>query len=302
MENKSAVLINDTSKEYHIGCYNVINNIQRLCKKNNIRLIDKFTRHEITDKIRLGSLNKKIHNSDIIIINGEGSLHHHPRRNTKWFPMILKIIPKNKKIVLINTLWQDMKELKDDIKLLDKIDLISVRESYSYKDLISIYPKKEKIIITPDILFATEINNEMVKIGYGDSVHRELRTELTKRDIFFPLSYIHKGTYRNIEQLVIPTLLSYQMWLNSLELYITGRFHGVCLAAMTNTPFVALPSNSHKIEGILTDMGCLDLLAPSIDTALGKKELAIKLASKAHTYAIKAKYKVELLFQRIAQL
>ena len=299
---RKAILINDTSQECHIGCVSVINTIERLCNENNIQLIEKFTRHDISDRTRPGCLNKRIHNSDIIIINGEGSLHHHPRRNTKWFPIILKMIPKDKKVILINTIWQDMKELKEDIKLLDKLSLISVRESYSYNDLISIYPKKEKIIITPDILFATKVDNKMIKIGYGDSVHRELRQGLGKKTIFFPLAYIHKGTYRNIEQIVIPTLYSYQMWLKSLELYVTGRFHGVCLAAMSNIPFLALSSNSHKIEAILNDMDCSELLIYSVDEIKEKKEIAIKLIPKAYAYAIEAKKKVEKLFQRIAKL
>ena len=195
-----------------------------------------------------------------------------------------------------------MEGLKGDIKYLDKLNLISVRETYSYQDLISIYPKKEKIIITPDILFATKIDNKMIKIGYGDSVHRTLRESLGKKTIFFPLNYIHKGTYRNIEQITMPTLYTYQMWLKSLELYITGRFHGACLAAMTKTPFLALYSNSHKMEGILKDMDCSELLINSVDETKIKKELALKSISKAHKYALEAKQKVEKLFQRIAKL
>ena len=299
---KTAILINNTSQECHIGCYNVIKNIIRLCEKNKIQIINTFTRQDVVDGERFNTLNKFIHNSDIIIINGEGSLHHHPRRNTSWFPIILKVIPKNKKVVLINTIWQDMEKLNGNIKHLDKLNLISVRESYSYKNLISLYPKKEKIIITPDILFATKIDNKMVKIGYGDSVHRELRQTLKKKTIFFPLSYIHKGTYRNIKQITMPTLYTYQLWLKSLELYVTGRFHGVCLVAMVGVPFLALSSNSHKIEGMLHDMNCSELLINSIDDIKIKKELAIKLVPKAHIYAVEAKQKVELLFQRIAKI
>ena len=299
---KTAILINDTSQEYHIGCYNVINNIIRLCKENDIQLVCSFTRHDIIYEKRTDTLNKLLHNTDIIIINGEGSLHHHPLANTKWFPIILKKIPKNKKAVLINTVWQEMNKIGDDIKLLDKLDLISVRDSYSYNDLVSIYPKKEKIIITPDILFATKIDDKMVKIGYGDTVHHRLREFLKRRTIFFPLNYIHKGTYRNIKQITMPTLYTHQMWLKSLELYITGRFHGVCLAAMANTPFLALSSNSHKIEGILKDMNCSELLINSTDEIESKKEIAIELIPKAHKYAIEAKGKIETLFQRIAKI
>ncbi|MDR9434215.1 polysaccharide pyruvyl transferase family protein [Pontimonas sp.] len=43
--------------------------------------------------------------------------------------------------------------------------------------------------------------------------------------------------------------------LESSELVVTGRFHGVCLCLLTGTPFLALTSNSHKVEGMLEDAG-----------------------------------------------
>lgn len=39
------------------------------------------------------------------------------------------------------------------------------------------------------------------------------------------------------------------------ELLITGRYHAVCMAMVTGTPFLAPASNSHKIEGMLQDAG-----------------------------------------------
>jgi polysaccharide pyruvyl transferase WcaK-like protein len=39
------------------------------------------------------------------------------------------------------------------------------------------------------------------------------------------------------------------------ELLITGRFHAVCMAMVTGTPFLAPSSNSHKIEAMLEDAG-----------------------------------------------
>ena len=39
------------------------------------------------------------------------------------------------------------------------------------------------------------------------------------------------------------------------KLLITGRFHAVCMAMVTGTPFLAPASNSHKIEAMLNDAG-----------------------------------------------
>lgn len=43
--------------------------------------------------------------------------------------------------------------------------------------------------------------------------------------------------------------------LASSELVVTGRFHVVCLCLVTGTPFLAVASNSHKVEGMLEDAG-----------------------------------------------
>jgi len=39
------------------------------------------------------------------------------------------------------------------------------------------------------------------------------------------------------------------------QLLITGRYHAVCMALVTRTPFFALESNSHKVESMLEDAG-----------------------------------------------
>ena len=43
--------------------------------------------------------------------------------------------------------------------------------------------------------------------------------------------------------------------LGSSAFVVTGRFHVVCLCLITGTPFIAVASNSHKVEGMLEDAG-----------------------------------------------
>ncbi len=296
---KKAILINDTSQECHLGCVQVINNIEKLCEANLINIFARYTRHHIADNVRR-DLKENIKKADIIIINGEGSLHHHPRRNTRWFPIFLKMIPDKKKTVLINTLWQDMGKLGEDIKYLDKLNLISVRESLSYKNLLSIYPYPDKVLLIPDLIFATEI--EEMKIGYGDSVHHKIKDILKKKKNFLPLSYIDRGHYNEIRKVALPSLQAYINWLKSLDLYVTGRFHGVCISALAGIPFLALTSNSHKIEGILKDMNCQELLIKSLKEVEKKKVKAQWIIINAKTYAVEAKVKIEKLFKKIGQL
>jgi len=51
--------------------------------------------------------------------------------------------------------------------------------------------------------------------------------------------------------------------LHHSELLITGRFHAVCMAMVTGTPFLAPASNSHKIEAMLDDAGLSDRVISS---------------------------------------
>jgi hypothetical protein len=52
-----------------------------------------------------------------------------------------------------------------------------------------------------------------------------------------------------------PSILSSLDQLASTKGCLTGRFHGLIAALCSNSPVVALPSNTHKIEGLLEDAG-----------------------------------------------
>lgn len=278
MKNK-AIIINDTSNEKHVGSFTVIKMLKFLCKKYGIEVIKTVTRREITDDII--KVKNTLYKGNIVIVNGEGSLHDSPL----WFYKLLEILPEKHKNFLINSLWEKMYFGNSD--RLNKFDLISVRESKSYKELTKI--KKDNVIITPDLIFYLSYSG-INKIGYTDSVLPSLKESLKKQQNYIPLSYV--SDFPNIE--------THIQWLKTLDLHITGRFHGVCLSAIANTPFLAFPSNSHKIESILNDMDCSELLITSFeDITKDKKEKAKELIHKAHLYSKEAKGKIELLFETI---
>ena len=58
------------------------------------------------------------------------------------------------------------------------------------------------------------------------------------------------------------------------QLVITGRFHLVCLALLTRTPFIAMRSNTHKIEGLVEDIGIPEQYAPEAISLEGVRELS----------------------------
>ena len=122
---KKAVIFNDTSHDYHLGCELVINNLTNLLKKNNITVIGKskvgerwFENQDILNKIDI---------ADLLIVNGEGTIHN-TTMNAIWLLKVSEYAKKrNKKSVLINSVYENNNiSLK---KYMDCFDLISVRES-----------------------------------------------------------------------------------------------------------------------------------------------------------------------------
>jgi exopolysaccharide biosynthesis predicted pyruvyltransferase EpsI len=234
-----------------------------------------------------------------MLINGEGSLHHAPRIATEFFPYIMNLIPRRKPIALINALWQDMyyPGIESD---LEKIKLISLRESLSYENFIKSY-HHYNIRITPDLIFNNQFTT-ISKIGYSDSVTQKIRNTFKRMKNYMPLNFIDTGTYAKPESLTYPSLEAYILWLKSLDLFVTGRFHGVCLSVLAGTPFLAYSSNSHKIEGILKDMGVPELLIKERREEIKKIELAKESFPKTQAYIVQAKEKIVELFREIANL
>lgn len=292
---KKGILINDTSGEHHIGCDTVVDNIKRLSANVGIEIFASFTRQNV--KNRIPKLKEAIHSCDIVIVNGEGSLHDSYGRN--FLVTLLKLIPKGKKAVLINSLWYKMGQVAD----MNKFSLISFREQRSFNEFYNTYIKlQKKIYCIPDVIFAVDIEGND-NIGYGDSVSGNISNRLSKHDNYFPLDYKRTFKAKTYHQEFFADDVQYYIkWLKTLDLHVTGRFHGLCLSAIAGTPFLVFPSNAEKIEALLHDMGCSELLIKSTDEIYNKKELAKELVVEAMNYVPVAKLRIRNLFQLIGDI
>jgi len=286
------VIINDTSKESHLGSELVIDTIRKYCLLNSMEVIGSFTR--VQSQNPNAKVLSKINKCDLIIINGEGSLHD----NSQFFQGFMNKLPKNKKIVLINTVWQNMKYY--NVKQhLERLDFISVRESLSYKEIIKLVDPK-KVIITPDLILDKKFFK--FNIGFSDSVIESVRKNMKEKGNYFPLSFIEKGSYQEPIIVAKPSVEAYLYWLHSVGIHVTGRFHGVCLSLIAGTPFLAIPSNTHKIEGILKDMKCEELIINNLDEMVAKLPLSLQYDKQKTQYLEQARVKIPELFRRIAKL
>lgn len=294
---KKILLINDTSHEAHIGSRSVINTIKILCQKYQMELFGTYTRAQVFEEYK--TLRQDMDKADIIVINGEGSLHNHPRIATQFFPQVMKKIPNGKKTVLINALWQNMNYSKLAHHL-NKIQLFSVRESLSYQDIIK-QVDEEKVLLVPDLIFYNKFEN-IDTTGYCDSVDKIVRSTFKRKSNYFPLNFIDSGTYLQPKTLTYPSLEAYINWLKTLNLFITGRFHGACLSILAETPFLALKSNSHKIEGLVKDLGHPKLILRDLQEIKVKGTIANNAVEDMKTYKAEALKSIDTLFERISEL
>lgn len=277
MKQKNAILLNDTSGESHVGCSQVITNIRLVCEANSIHITRTFTRQQIVKDPRFSVV---AHASDLIIVNGEGSLHHSPECTESLLGISSKV-PK----ILINSVWEKMYCCED---LLRNFFQISVRESRSFQEMKEIV-SMDKVRIVPDMIFYSTGALEPQKLGYSDCVMPFVSSTLRKRSNYFPLQ----------TEASSPDIHAYIAWLKSLDLYVTGRFHGVCLAMMLGIPFLAIPSNSFKIEGLLEDCNCTELMIRGLSEVEKKRGEAMQAVEKTLKYSSLAKGRIVDFFKRV---
>ena len=300
---KRAFILNDTVKENHHGCKLVMNNL--ILNLNSIG-------YEVVGTLSIGKLwwRSKTFMSylpkiDLIIINGEGSIHHGRKIGIDLLSVVKSERNPHTKIALINTTYDS--NPGNFREFLNEIDLISVREGESKKQLDEIGIES---MVVPDLTFASEIpdidrsgdrNNTEMVIGFTDSTFISdteylqdtfkqfhnfrflpavynpydgnlfgdfyyMRDLLSKSDmLYINKAAIKLGRFINNRKYFTNSYDEYFEKISKLDVLVAARYHSLCFAIRSLTPFVAIKSNSHKIEGMLNDIGVMENRLFSID-------------------------------------
>lgn len=286
----TASLINDTSLNNHHGCAIVTDKICTLCASHGIliKTMVPLRKNWREDKYIAG-----IRSSDLVIVNGEGSVHH-SREFAKDMLRIAEYCKEhNIPVFFINGVYQANDSETD--ALMQKFNRVWVRESFSQKALaqsgieaklvpdivISLKPRPAKIKdVAIDVLYTDSVKRDVTQNLFAGALkHYGGRTEfvtLRKTEKHVPIngvrsliSRIMKMRSRNVAGAVIcnPGIAGYCETLDDLltvisssSLVVAGRFHMVCLCLTLEVPFLAVRSNSHKVEGLLEDIGLTDRL------------------------------------------
>jgi len=273
---KTAVLLNDTSRRYHHGCSRVTRQIKSLLHEQEITVTASSQAH--TDWTKNSEFLHKLKTADVIIINGEGTLHHGAARAQPLLDIITSPLSAHRPVCLINALWQENPKHWADIA--GQCAIVSVRDSQSAKELNAAGVTDVRLI--PDLSLT---GGNMVRgpnphgIIIGDSVRYEIRKLLAAQAQVLRAHYIPTKTlksrlwhfppaaaalwrvYNGIYSGKVPDFSmakddhEYLKLLSQASGHITGRFHGVCLSILAHTPFLALTSVTSKVQTLIHDAG-----------------------------------------------
>lgn len=285
-----AIILNDTRTEQHYGCDLVMKNLILALKQRGVDLL--YLSPVGNDWRKDEVLLKLCPQADFAIINGEGTIHHDQPSAIRLLEFATFFKSKyKKKVFLINALYQEMSK-QHEIHL-SSFDKIWCRDNSS-KDSVIRSGYKAEMVPDLTLARQWEPPNKHPRrngIGVSDSVFMKLSEKLflyskkfhydflpilrhfkilnfnvtrsylslIKSRLILALTYFLIG--KNVGY-VRKRRLSYKRTLESLfnsiqskELVVCARFHTLCLCLLTETPFLAITSNSHKMEAIISDIG-----------------------------------------------
>lgn len=297
---KTAVLVNDTSLNRHHGCHLVSRQIDRLAKEAGILI---GARSAVGQDWRADqAFVTALKNADMVLVNGEGTLH-----SSKPYALPVVQVAEyagslSKPAFLINSIWQG-----NDERFIDAarhFSAIWVRESTSQSELAKAGIRAE---VVPDLTLSSDPPVERARRGilFNDSNKPDVTARLFRRmRTQKNASWLSILTPPTSGASLSSQLMSWGAWIAFTTLFqtirasapttracnytgahaglkgvlaavagsegvVTGRFHAVCFSILTATPFLAIPSSSHKIEAMLRDAGLSERIyaAQDIDSA-----------------------------------
>ena len=267
-----AVILNDTATRYHHGCARVMAALSAGLSAQG------FDLHRIParadwprEPAHLAALSR----AALVVINGEGTLHHGAPAGAR---LLAVTEATTAPVALVNALWQD--NPPDWSDRLQRCALIAARDSASAAAMTQATGRAVRWL--PDLSLAAPASvpeRDRDGILIGDSVRAGPRKSLARAAQALDATYLPTKTLtgalwqsRSARALLwraycgvwtgsVPRFEmardsdDYLARLAGADLHVTGRFHGVCLSLLTDTPVLAVASVTSKVQTLLSDAG-----------------------------------------------
>ncbi len=213
----------------------------------------------------------------LVVLNGEGSLHHDSPRLLELLTFCREMRARGIPSVLVNSVWFENTDRLG--KALDAFALVAVRESRS---LAAIRRWRADARLVPDLsLAAYSLQGLLPAAAPPPPASRAAWTVIDHVDAALArtlhgFAEAHGFPFHLMGRLHVDALVreagapfeaAGRAWprilrsvdeLKHADAVLTGRFHGLTAALAAGVPFVALPSNTPKVEGLLEDAGIAD--------------------------------------------
>lgn len=277
------VILNDTSGRSHHGCSRVMRLLVAGLERHGLTIAARSpARHDwAADQAFLDQIAR----ADLVVINGEGTLHHGRPAGARLLAVV-DHPARRAPVAVVNALWQD--NPADWLELLSRCALISARDGQS-RDEIAAAGLQARLV--PDLSLSAGAEPQpgpRSGLIVGDSVRHSTRRALTlaalrlgalalvptktRRSALWrtwPSGPLLSGLYNGVLPFGLPPLrlaqneAEYLAMLGRAEIHLTGRFHAICLSLVTATPVLAVGSNSWKVQALMAEAGlAADRLIP----------------------------------------
>ena len=322
---KTATFLNSTYDDYHHGCsgtsYIIKHKIEEFYDKydiitiseirdihERIITIDQFDNEDYFKEFssKYSNIINKLNSNDSVIVNGEGCIsHYNENTTTLLYLLYISKVYLKKHVFLINTSIcnSDFIENIDKsnllkfnqmlIKVLNKLDYISVREIFSYN-----YTKSLGIINVVQAFDSLPLyikyyyhkidnlyNEKYILLTGGNNINKYNKNDIFKNidtlkqkyqsaKIYYLVSNMPNGIcnddqefykiikeYDNqIDLLIANTLDEWLTAIDNCQFLLSGRFHHSIASFMLNTNFAVYNTNTTKLIGMLTIINKLNNL------------------------------------------
>lgn len=279
---KTVGIFNDTSISGHYGCTAVMKTLTSELQQRGVKPAYLWP---VAEDWKPHRALLEQYRPDIIVVNGEGTLHH--SRDRKRTRDLIAVVHHAKQLGVPAHLVNASVTALDEAALqaLATFDSIHVRESES-KVFLAEHGIEAQVV--PDLSLglaepaqAEKRSGVIVTDSVYSSTTQALEAFASSRNFKFlkmkprlPIvTRLKAKTLRKIRRSPEERVWyarsdagNFAHLLAQKDLIITGRFHSVLLSILTDTPFIALPSNTRKIEAVLNDVfACQSRLITTAD-------------------------------------
>ncbi len=332
-----ALVINDTRPGAHLGCVLVMAQLTQGLQAAGLHVqaclslaqLETQTFHEALGLVH------------VVVINGEGTMHHDAPGALRIMRAGMAAQRRGLPVALINTVWQANEAITP---LLACCQLIAARESFSAQ-AIGVAGYQAQVV--PDLTLC----NSPASLFGAVAKRPAMSAPIVVMDDVRPTTSLLLARYARVHGLPYlpmagrPSLRRLAGWARWWQLgqasgwarqcgraqapaiqqassVLTGRFHGMCLAVMARRPFIALASNTHKVEGLLHDanlgpgaiflpdppedhqqaIACIDAAVESLRMAMSQPGAMAAHEAACERYLALARSRSQALFAGIAAL